>query len=327
MNNRIAYSLLLPGLVIGSFTLGHAQGVPTMTTAPPLPTHGPSVAIVREGGAGMGFQFVSGEPAISTQVTQPVKGAPYSLDATIETTQTLSDGNRIVHRHTVHLYRDSKGRTRREEELAAIGPWAASGTPPTIITIQDPVSGASYLLDPQRKIASKLAPAPTGNGVMVTGSMADGDAGPGPVTASVLGARAVSGGFVSAGGDQVAAVIGSTGGPEEGNILHPAEKSDSLGKETIVGLSADGTRTTETIPANVIGNEHPLDIVRERWYSSDLQIVLRSKQEDPRFGDTTYEVTKLDRAETPSSLFEVPSDYKIVQGETRVSIKHRRDTK
>src|SRR4030081_655766 len=108
MNNRFAYSLLLPGLVIGSLTLGHAQGVPAMTTPSPLPTHGPGVAIVQEGGAGMGFQFVSGEPAISTQVTQPVKGAPYSLDATIETTQTLSDGNRIVHRQTVHLYRDSR---------------------------------------------------------------------------------------------------------------------------------------------------------------------------------------------------------------------------
>jgi hypothetical protein len=318
VNNRVAYSFLLPGLVIGSFALGFAQGAPTMTIPPPLPTLGPGVAFAREGGAAMGFQFVSGEPAMPAGVTQPVKGAPYSLDATIETAQTFSDGNRIVDRQTVHLYRDSKGRTRREETLAAIGPGADSGTPPKMITIQDPVSETSYFLDPQRKIATKLPAPQTVKAVMLTGGMVNRDA-------RSVDSGAVSAGFVSAGDGQVA-IEGFNARPP-GQILHPIEKSDSLGKETIIGLSADGTRTTATIPADAIGNERPLDIVRERWYSSDLQIVLRSKEEDPRFGETTYEVTKLDREEPMSSLFEVPSDYKITQGEPHVSIKYRSDTK
>jgi len=108
------------------------------------------------------------------------------------------------------------------------------------------------------------------------------------------------------------AVFAVNGGPQD-QALQLEEKSESVGKETIAGFSADGTRTTTTIPANAIGNERPLDIVREQWYSSDLQIVLRSKRTDPRFGDTTYEVTKIDRAEPASSLFEVPSDYKVVK--------------
>ena len=91
----------------------------------------------------------------------------------------------------------------------------------------------------------------------------------------------------------------------------PDENSESLGKETIAGVSAEGVRTTMTIPAEAMGNERPIEITRERWFSPDLQIVLRSKQSDPRFGVTTYEVTKLDRASPAHSLFQVPHDYQI----------------
>src|ERR1700693_2771267 len=107
MNNKFTCSLLFVGLVVGSFALGYAQDVPTVTTSQPLPKYRPGVTVVQGGGALRGFQFVSGEPAISAQVTRAVTEAPYSLDATIESAQLLSDGNRIVHRQTVHLYRDS----------------------------------------------------------------------------------------------------------------------------------------------------------------------------------------------------------------------------
>jgi len=273
--------------------------------------------MMRTGGEEQGFQIVSGEPSVSTQV---VKGAPYTLEAIIETVQTLADGNRIVHRQTVHLYRDSKGRTRREETLAAIGPWAASGAPPTMITIQNPVSGVSYFLDPQRKTATKLPAVPIGKGVMVTGDMFGGDVGGGPATVG-MGSGPVEGGFVSTGGEGQNVVFGfhTAAG---GQVQHPEEKSESLGKESIAGISADGIRTTTTIPANAMGNERPLDIVRERWYSPDLQIVLRSKQTDPRFGDTTYEATRVDRGEPASSIFEVPSDYEISKGDAHVIVRH-----
>jgi hypothetical protein len=92
---------------------------------------------------------------------------------------------------------------------------------------------------------------------------------------------------------------------------HRDEISESLGKETVAGVSAEGLRTTMTIPAEAMGNERPIEITRERWFSPELQIVLRSKQNDPRFGITTYEVTRLDRANPSRSLFEVPRDYKI----------------
>ena len=94
-------------------------------------------------------------------------------------------------------------------------------------------------------------------------------------------------------------------------VVRPDETSESLGKETIAGVSAEGVRLTTTIPAEAMGNERPIEITRERWFSPELQIVLRSKQDDPRFGVTTYEVTKLDRDNPAHSLFQIPRDYQI----------------
>ena len=135
MNSKLSHLLLASGMVMACVCLARAQDMPIPMGAPPLASRQVAVlqsqesgVVVRTGGGKeMGFQFVGAEPAVSTQV---VKGMPYSLEATVETEQILADGNRIAHHHIVHLYRDSEGRTRREETLAAIGPWAASGTPP-----------------------------------------------------------------------------------------------------------------------------------------------------------------------------------------------------
>ncbi len=79
-----------------------------------------------------------------------VKGAPYSAEAVTETTQTLADGNRIVHKSSAMVFRDSQGRTRREQTLGAIGLLAVQpGEPTRLVTISDPVAGVSYTLDSQ----------------------------------------------------------------------------------------------------------------------------------------------------------------------------------
>src|ERR1044072_8212038 len=50
-----------------------------------------------------------------------VKGAPYAAEAVTESIQTLADGNRIVNRITSSVYRDSEGRTRRDQTLKGLG--------------------------------------------------------------------------------------------------------------------------------------------------------------------------------------------------------------
>jgi hypothetical protein len=76
-------------------------------------------------------------------------------------------------------------------------------------------------------------------------------------------------------------------------------------------LQAEGTRITTTIPAGDIGNEQPIQIVDERWYSPELQVVVMTRHSDPRFGETTYRLTNIQRGEPSASLFQVPSDYTV----------------
>lgn len=102
--------------------------------------------------------------------------------------------------------------------------------------------------------------------------------------------------------------------PPPGQSARPPEtegKSESLGKKTIGGVEAEGTRTTITIPAGKIGNDRPLEIVSERWYSPELDVIVRSSHRDPRIGETTYQLTDLRRQEPDRSLFVVPNDYKL----------------
>lgn len=298
---------------------------------------------------GDNFVFVASEMNSDGRV---VKGAPYSAQALTETTQTLSDGNRIVNKSTATIYRDSEGRTRREQTLRMMGPFAATGEPPQSIFINDPVAGVSYALDSRSKLAHKMmrfefkmrSPEGAGEGTGVgTGggvgvSMRAGGPAPNPQpeasTPPVLERTAPAPG---AGVRMSGPPPGLPGGEGSGMVFERAvpappgdggsgmvflwqgkrdenARTESLGKQTIEGVEAEGTRNTIEIPAGEIGNERPIEIVFERWYSPELQVVVMTKHSDPRFGETTYRLTNIDRSEPARSLFEVPADYKVRDG-------------
>jgi hypothetical protein len=247
-----------------------------------------------------------------------VKGAPYTADAITDTVQTLANGNRIVRKVTTHLARDGEGRTRREQTLDALGPWATGGEGLQLITINDPVAGTAYRLDPKTNTAYKMRTGEMAAAVSAGGlRIADGNTvhlaplPPGPA-AGVVGAEPAIGmrtmvmtahaggaGEIAAGGGMV-------------KIVDPGEvKTQSLGQQEIEGVPAEGTRTTRTIAAGAIGNEQPIEIVSESWYSRDLQTVVLSRHDDPQIGQTTYRLTNISRTEPPASLFEVPSNYTL----------------
>jgi len=48
------------------------------------------------------------------------------------------------------------------------------------------------------------------------------------------------------------------------------------------------------------------------WHSEDLRVYLFLKHNDPRTGEQTVGIVKLDRQEPDPSLFQIPSVYKIV---------------
>lgn len=91
-------------------------------------------------------------------------------------------------------------------------------------------------------------------------------------------------------------------------------KKESLGKQTIEGVQCEGTRNVMTIPAGEMGNELPINVVTETWYSPELQVTVLRKFNDPRYGEDIYRLTNINRAEPAKELFEVPSDYTIKEG-------------
>jgi len=94
----------------------------------------------------------------------------------------------------------------------------------------------------------------------------------------------------------------------------PQETTENLGDQVIQGLKVQGTRTTTTIPAGQMGNERPIQIVSERWYSPDLQTTVKFTHSDPWAGETTYQLTNINRSEPDASLFQIPAGYAIKEG-------------
>ncbi len=202
-----------------------------------------------------------------------VKGAPYSATAINESTQTLSNGVRITHKTTASIYRDSEGRARREVTIDRVGPFATADEPAQLIFIDDPVAGVQYILDQRNRTARKRA-------------------------------------ATSGDGPRRRPPSGRT--PERAPEKASEEsKTESLGKQVIEGVEAEGVRSVITIPEGRIGNDRPIEIISERWYSPELQTVVLSKHNDPRFGETVYRLTNINRAEPAQTLFEVPADYKV----------------
>jgi hypothetical protein len=89
---------------------------------------------------------------------------------------------------------------------------------------------------------------------------------------------------------------------------------ENLGSKVIEGVEATGTRSTVTIPAGEMGNEKPMAIVTERWYSAELNVVVMTRHSDPRGGESTFRLTQISRGEPERSLFEVPADYTVKEG-------------
>jgi hypothetical protein len=218
-----------------------------------------------------------------------VKGAPYSAKATSETTQTLAltDGTTTtIHRTTQSLlYQDNQGRSRREVTLSGFG-----GKTHKLVTIADPVAGAHYVVDDEHKVVHKMSLRTHGG---------------------------------NASGGMAAGVF-----PEKMKAQMQAEEaSGALKKESgspnvtvnVNGVSASvstkWTRITRMIAAGDIGNDKPIQVISERWYSPKLQIVVKSTRSDPRFGTTTYTVTDIQTTTEPdASLFTIPADYTVKEG-------------
>lgn len=260
-----------------------------------------------------------------------VRGKPYSARSITESTQTLADGNRITQRNEAVVYRDSEGRTRREQTLSDIGPLQA-GAPVTMINIYDPVAGKSYVLDPNERTAreipqfkmaiaqlrDKLEAAKAGLETFNVAVPAPGSASESVSTVSLGVDRDVTVIHRSDDGRQEVRVIESAPGAVA--VFPPGttgmyESAEELGEQVLEGLLAKGTRMTDTIPAGTIGNERQIDVVTERWYSEAIEAMVLQRFSDPRVGETTHRLVNVVLGEPSPDLFQVPQGYEVKASE------------
>ncbi len=204
-----------------------------------------------------------------------VKNAPYSAEAITESHRVLEDGTRIDSRQSYKIYRDSQGRMRRESE-SGVEVW-----------IVDPVANTSYVLDTIKQEARTM---------------------PLWIPLADSGARA----FVK----QTGAAGGKILVPNKIKTepLEGAQITNSLGKRTIEQVVAEGKETIKTIATGTIGNDRPIVIKSESWYSPELQLEVMTRHYDPRTGESLFRLSGLRRDEPAPDLFTVPSNYKIVSG-------------
>ncbi len=90
--------------------------------------------------------------------------------------------------------------------------------------------------------------------------------------------------------------------------------SEDLGRKSIEGLDATGTREITTLNAGVFGNEKPQPVVKEFWYSPRLQINLVTERFDPRVSSVqNIAVTDVNLTEPDPKLFTPPANYRIIR--------------
>jgi hypothetical protein len=267
-----------------------------------------------------------------------VKNAPYSAEAVTESIQLLPDGNRIVRKSTTLLARDGAGRTRQERKGDGRGG----------IFISDPMEGRNFVLNESSKTVTRIPrmpsmpmpptpaappapPTPPAGAMPPVSGSASGDVEVLP--GKVVVRRKNSGGGDAGGAEDVHVEVIRIGRGEHAVAFPPSPpmppvtlpmlprgkgETKSLGTREFDGVKADGTMTTHTIPAGEIGNEKPILVTSERWFSPELHIVVFARTNDPRAGETIYRVGNVKRGEPPADLFRVPADYRT-RGEGRKS--------
>jgi hypothetical protein len=323
--------MLLAGWLLAGSTACAQDAAPPVIV--PVPTSWPRVALAGFPGDDV-LMFASSELG----GRGVVKDAPYTATAVSETRQTLADGNRIVRTSRTRLYRDSQGRTRQEQENGVVfindvvagkrmllntgqkkarelpirvtpraPPSPPTGDaaprppqppqPPPAMSADEARTWADGMRQWAREFSARMRAdhAVVRNDVDAVVRRADGD-----TAAPVVNERV----------EVIRLGDGHPLPPALPMLAPPGPGTRTpLGSRDFDGVRADGSRTTWTIPAGRIGNEKPIEIVSERWYSPDLMLVVSSRHADPRSGERSYRLEGLRRDEPSADLFKVPADY------------------
>ena len=89
---------------------------------------------------------------------------------------------------------------------------------------------------------------------------------------------------------------------------------ESMGTKTIDGLECTGTRETRTFNPGAFGNDKPVVVTKEIWYSPQLQFNLSVTRLDPRNGTQKLDVIDLKLGDPGTEWFVLPDGYRMVMG-------------
>ena len=313
MKKQLAFAVMVSAAASPAFAQQESEFV-----AAKLAAEQSARSIVADKIALADFEMQGAAPLRTATVVESrvVTGRPYSAEVTTEFVQVLGDGNKISRKSTVRVFRDSDGRTRRED----------MGTGDTLqsVSINDPVSGEGYMLDPKTRTAFK---APARSFVVSMPPVKV----PGESGGAISIAQAPEAG-VRASGDAVEIkrkIEEVAGTAAAGRVVVRARTAEPvkvgagepLGQQMMGGVMAEGTRTTTIVAAGEIGNEREIRVVSEQWYSPELEVIVMTRHSDPRSGETVYRLSNIVRAEPGAGLFEVPSDYTLKESPFRLNMR------
>jgi len=207
-----------------------------------------------------------------------VTGHAFQAKFTITRTETLAN-NTITNTTTGILARDGDGNTYRDVKLPAIGPWASSGKSQEYVYIRNVTKQMDYIITNGTYQASAIHPHNPRPG----GNSNPGRQGEGP-------------------------------NPSGANNVMVRDNPSAKYTDGSTPYKVDYRITTRTVPAGQIGNEKDIVITTERWYSSDLDLVLQETHSDPRFGTSTYKLTNIEIGSPTVSFVPDPSLQLVQRG-------------
>jgi len=230
--------------------------------------------------AAIGFSPVAFAQAQQAPSLVSIVGEPFSGVRTWQNSRNFIGGNRIDRGTTERLYRDGQGRTRVERDVP---PEVLANHPkrePVQITLNDPLSGDRIELRPRSK------------------------------TAVVLRGRAWPAVAPSKSMPPVSVMFAGHAYTSRDAGWSPVVQ---LGEKSFDGLRARGQRRLYTVPVGTVGNEKPIVLTVDQWFSPELSLIVARSGTSTLSGEFGMQIENIVKGEPNAALFLIPADYSRVE--------------
>jgi len=249
----------------------------------------PSAQAQSEPPCRLGFRpFINGIAEINA--LRSSTDAPFSATVKWTFDQQLADGNAIHAAKSIRLARDSAGKTRLENPMGCDRGGDGQLHARTDVTVYDPATRTTtswtvgFTSDKVANVTHQPAPVAR--------------------TAPTAEERAEV-------AERQREVAERQKAADVETPVYSDNRTIHLGTTTIGGVSADGTRLVNTIPAGSEGYEQTVEYLTEYWQSKYLGMTVKWVTDNPMSGRSAFELQDISLQEPDPSLFQVPAGYTV----------------